>query len=186
MNKLSIKELVKQHFNLVEKAKFASVLTKDGELTLEYPGEELVVGSEIFMLGVDGEKMPLADGEYMLETEVKIVVEGGLVKEIMEAEVEAEVEMMEEEVKEEEEVKLYTEEEMEMIKAALIEEMTKIVEELVGALAEEVALMKEAMESPAEEPLKLGKKPIKTESFGASKSIENRGQALKAFFKSQK
>ena len=98
---LNIKELVKQHFNLVDadssvdstevKEAFATIKTKDGELTMEY--DELEAGKPIFLLDKEGNKVPGPTGMYVLENDKSIRIEDGVIAEVKE------VEDMEEEVR---------------------------------------------------------------------------------------
>ena len=64
---------------------------KDGETKIEFPGETMNVGDDIFI--VNGEdKAPLPVGQYELENETKIVVsEDGKIGEIMEMVIEEEL-----------------------------------------------------------------------------------------------
>ena len=62
--------------------KFAEVTTDKGTLTID---GELAVGAEVF-IEVEGEVVPAADGEYVLEDGRIVVVAEGKVSEIKEAE----------------------------------------------------------------------------------------------------
>jgi len=116
-----LKKLVKTHFNLVDapavveqamaEAKvettnkaFGEILTADGELTLTYEGEELVVGLPIFVKTEDG-NIPAPDGEHQLEGGIQIETEGGVMTEI------STVEAVEEEITEEETEEMMSNEE---------------------------------------------------------------------------
>lgn len=89
---LNIKELVKQHFNLVDadssvdstevKEAFATIKTKDGELTMEY--DELEAGKPIFLLDKEGNKVPGPTGMYVLENDKSIRIEDGVIAEVKE------------------------------------------------------------------------------------------------------
>jgi hypothetical protein len=122
---MNLKELVKRHFNLVDAnatvatVKFATIKTKDGELTMEY--DELAAGKEIFLIDAEGNKVPGPTGEYVLENDKVIRIEDGVIAEVKEA-VEAEEEVVEEEVVEAEEDK---KEEMAELTPALVEELIK-------------------------------------------------------------
>jgi len=90
-----MKELVKQHFNLVDAETkieaFATVKTIDGELEMEY--DELSAGNKINLLTEDG-KVPAPTGEYEVEGNRTIRVEDGVivdVKEVAKAELEDEI-----------------------------------------------------------------------------------------------
>jgi len=71
-----------------------SVKTANGEITIEYDGEALMVGQSAFIMAEDGTKVPVPVGEHPLEDgTVLIVTEEGIVAEVkpMETEVEDEV-----------------------------------------------------------------------------------------------
>ena len=102
METLNIKELVKQHFNLVDATPdvdtpetevaeaFATIKTADGELEMEY--DELAAGKPIFLITEDG-KVPGPTGEYVLENNKSVRVEDGIIAEVKEVQgVEAEEE----------------------------------------------------------------------------------------------
>jgi len=74
-NKMNIRELVKRHFNLVER-KFAEVMLLDGSATLTYNGEELIEGLEVFVITPDG-NLPAPDGTHALVGGAVITTEGG-------------------------------------------------------------------------------------------------------------
>lgn len=104
---------------------FATV--KTDKAVLEYDGEELAVGTEVFITDENGERKPAEDGNYVTEDEKTIVVTDGKVTEILEKE---------EEVKPEEETPA--------------EETTEEVTAEEETPAEEVA--EEPKDEPAEEP----------------------------------
>ena len=72
---MNIRELVKRHFNLVER-KFAEVMLLDGSATLTYNGEELIEGLEVFVITPDG-NLPAPDGTHALVGGAVITTEGG-------------------------------------------------------------------------------------------------------------
>lgn len=87
----SIKELVKQHFNLVEapatedstemmEVDFATIKTKDGELTMKY--DELEAGKPVFVVDEEGNEIPTPTGEYVLDNDVVVRVEDGIIASI--------------------------------------------------------------------------------------------------------
>jgi hypothetical protein len=86
---------------MMSEVKFAEI--KAGDLMINCPDEECVVGSEVFTVDVDGNNIPLADGDYTLDSGETISVVSGKVSAIaitetpVEAEVEVEVEPTEDE-----------------------------------------------------------------------------------------
>ena len=119
--------------------KFGSVATDKGELY--YEGE---VGKdlEVFVEGEDGEMVPAEDGEYVVDKQVWVIVEGK-VSEIKE--VEPEEEPKPAVVEQEEEPKPV--EPTEEVKA--LEAKVKELEELVAAKDEEINQLKEQLKEPA-------------------------------------
>lgn len=110
---------------------FVEVKTADGRILR---ADDIAVDMPVMEITEEGE-MPLEDGEYELFDGNKLVVEGGLIKEVIEAETEGEEEAPEE-VTEELEV---TEE----VAEELTEEVAEVAEEVV---AEEVKQPKEIIE----------------------------------------
>lgn len=100
MNKAKLIEKIKEQLKAVisNEVKFAEV--KAGDLLISSPDEELIVGSEVYTIDQDGMNIPLTDGDYTLDSGVKIKVVGGKVEAIVaaEAEVEAEEEIADAEV----------------------------------------------------------------------------------------
>lgn len=123
METLDIKELVKQHFNLVDAVDetndietevteaFATIKTKDGELEMEY--DELAAGKPIFLITEDG-KVPGPTGMYVLENDKSVRIEDGMIAEVKEvADMEEEEEKVETIAKEDDKEKMgKTKEEM--------------------------------------------------------------------------
>ena len=69
------------------KVELGEMMTSDGSATIEFEGEMLSVGAQVFVTAPDTEeKIPLPDGEYPLESGMILVAEGGMVKELKEPE----------------------------------------------------------------------------------------------------
>ena len=152
--------------------KFGSATSDKGELY--YEGE---VGKdlEVFVEGKDGEMEPAKDGEYVVDKQIWVIVEGKI-SEIKEAEPKAEpkaVEPKPEVVEQEDEPVEPTEE----VKA--LEAKVKELEELVAAKDEEINQLKEKLKEPAAMSAKQQFK--KHEAFNAKEIKEN--PALKFFQK---
>jgi hypothetical protein len=73
---MNIKELIKRHFNLVEK--FAEVMLLDGSATLTYEGEMLMEGIDVFVITPDG-NIAAPDGTHLLVGGISVTTEGGKV-----------------------------------------------------------------------------------------------------------
>lgn len=113
---------------VVSEETFGEIKTADGELTLEYEGEELSVGIAIFVKTEDG-NVPAPDGEHALEGGVIIKTEGGIIAEIKDAEIESE----EEEVASEDEIETGENEEKMSEEVNENEEVIKAVAEIVNS-----------------------------------------------------
>jgi len=75
-----------------QEIKLGSVKTANGELTIEYDGETLVVGQNVWITAEDGTKVPVPVGEHPLEDgTLLIVTEEGIIAEVKEAVVEEEM-----------------------------------------------------------------------------------------------
>lgn len=86
------------------KAELAKLLLKHSVIStdkavIEYDGEELTEGVEVYSTDENGEKVAVADGEYKTEDNKVITVKDGKVESIVEVEVEETVEAEEEEKK---------------------------------------------------------------------------------------
>ena len=64
---------------------------KSGELDIQFDGETLEVGTAVFLIADESEKVSLADGTYKIDEGGEIVVKDGLVESMSEAEAEEEV-----------------------------------------------------------------------------------------------
>ena len=58
------------------------VMTKDGTLTIEFDGDTVAVGTEMFLTNEMGEKLPVPDGEYTLEDDMIAVMVDSKVAEL--------------------------------------------------------------------------------------------------------
>lgn len=88
----SFKTALSEFFNPKKKeeeteVKLGSLKTEDESLTIEFDGEMMALGSELFITNEQGEKLPLPDGEYPLETNLIAVVVDSKVAELKEKEV---------------------------------------------------------------------------------------------------
>jgi hypothetical protein len=129
-NEKTLIEKLKVVLGMVENHKLAQAKLEDGTV-VEYDGEELVVGSVVYVVPAEGEKTLAPAGEHVLENGTKIVVSGeegqeGVVTEIYEKEEEVEP--------------------TEPVEAALTpEEQTAIVSELMQILEPRIAALEEAI-----------------------------------------
>ena len=160
----SIKELVKKHFNLIEKQSFMTIKTADGALTLSYDGEALAEGLAIFVVTEDG-NVAAPDGEHMLEGGVTIRTKDGKIEAIMETTM-AVADVVEEKMAEE------TPEEVvaDVVEEVISEEVIKAVTEAVSDVVSE--MMKKMEETMAKQNEKMTALESKFNSFSSAPAAE--------------
>ena len=99
MNKEQLKELVKQHFNLVDKTpivteeKFGEVFDENKAFKIVFPGDKLKVGDEVKVVTKEGQESLAPNGYHKLEDGTTIKTEGSSVVEIVSPEGKKEEEM---------------------------------------------------------------------------------------------
>ena len=97
MNKEQLKELVKQHFGLVDKAPvketFGEVFDENKAFKIVFPGDTLKVGDEVKVVTKEGQESLAPDGYHKLEDGTMIKTEGSSVVEIVSPEGKTEEEM---------------------------------------------------------------------------------------------
>jgi hypothetical protein len=163
----SIKELVKKHFNLIEKQSFMTIKTADGALTLEYDGEALAEGLAIFVVTEDG-NVAAPDGEHMLEGGVTIRTKDGKIEAIMETTM-AVADVVEEKMAEatpEEVVEEVADTVKEVISEEVISAVTEAVADVVGEM------MKKMEEKMVKYDEKMTALESKFNSFSAAPAAE--------------
>ena len=150
MTSSELKELVKSHFNLVEKTEvtteetFGELKDVNGAFTIKFPGDSLQVGDKVTVVTAEGQEMDAPDGTHELEDGTKIRTVGSVVEEIYGAD--GEKELSAEEMADVEDV---VEEVVDAIEEAAPEaevSVAEIVSEIADALKEEMAAMKTKME----------------------------------------
>ena len=121
---------------------------KSGELDIQFDGETLEVGTPVFLIADDEEKVSLADGTYKIDEGGEIVVKDGLVESMSEAEAEEEVAPEAEEVVDAE----LEEEVIEEVNAD--EESMKVIKEILDdmfkAYAESMEIKMSALDAKLE------------------------------------
>lgn len=178
---MNLRELIKQHFNLVdntvvqpEPIEFATVKTMDGELTLKY--DELSAGKEIFVVDAEGNEVKAPTGEYVLEDTKVVKVEDGVIAEVKEA-VEVEDAAVEaEDVVEEEEMK-EDKEKMAELTPALVEELIR---QLAAVVEEKLQPMEARLASLESTTTKMAVAPaVEPTVIKSNKSMETfKGSAI--------
>ena len=122
---------------------------KSGELDIQFEGESLEVGTAVFLIGENEERVQLADGTYQIDEAGEIVVKDGLVESMSEGEDEEVVEEPEPEV----EAELKEEDEEKMVEANEAESMEvikQILDDMFKAYAESMDIKMSGLESKLE------------------------------------
>ena len=125
---------------------------KSGELDIQFDGETLEVGTPVFLIADESEKVSLADGTYKIDDAGEIVVKDGLVESMTEAEAE---EVVDEEVVEEVAPDAELAEEDEVIEEVNAdEESMKVIKEILDdmfkAYAESMEIKMSALDAKLE------------------------------------
>ena len=69
-----------------EEVSFGSINSKDGSVSIEFDGDSIQIGSDVWVMDQDGQKVPLPVGSYELEDgSILVVNETGKVGEVKEA-----------------------------------------------------------------------------------------------------
>jgi uncharacterized protein YcfL len=167
MDKTKLIESIKSQLKslITSEVKFAQV--KAGDMMISSSDEELVVGSEVFTIDPDGNNIPLADGEYTLDSGEKITVANGKVEGIVNAEA------PETEVEAEVEVEINPEGETETDEAKNPEETKKEdgKEEKVAALEARIAKCEKMLEEMSANNNKMAQELSKVSGEPSTKSI---------------
>lgn len=180
------------------KAELAKLLikysvVKTDKAVLEYDGEELVAGMDVYVTDENGDKVPAEDGEYVTEDNKTITVKDGKVESIVDPS--AEVEAEEDEKKEDEPMEEPTAEEpmpedkkedeevnLEDVNSA-IDELRKEVDELYKIVD---SLLKKVGETRDEADERLKKLECKSLAKPASEEFEALSKRTNKFDKVSK
>tara|TARA_B110000977_G_C11054471_1_gene483562 strand:- start:1029 stop:1670 length:642 start_codon:yes stop_codon:yes gene_type:complete len=180
MNSNELKELVKEHFSLVETTEtvetFGEIMDENKAFTILFPGDELKVGSEVKVRTEEGQELTAPDGEHRLEDGKVITVEAGVVtaietaSEVEEAEGAELKEMtpVEGEIDDKVEFDARTDAEEEGYKDGEADEKSDIVSEVakavIDAVKEEVTKLKEEVEVMKKKMAELEDAPAATKA----------------------
>ena len=123
---------------------------KSGELDIQFDGETLEVGTAVFLIADESEKVQLADGTYKIDDAGEIVVKDGLVESMSEGE-----EVVDEEVVEEVEPEAELAEEEEVIEEVNADEesmrvIKEILDDMFKAYAESMEIKMSALDAKLE------------------------------------
>lgn len=164
---------------------FATI--KTDKAVLEYDGEELAVGTEVFITDENGERKPAEDGNYVTEDEKIIVVADGKVTEILEKENEVEPEEeapadeTNEEVTAEEETPAeeVSEEVVEEVPSEESNDLTERLTALEAKVEELIAIVEKLVEKSETDSNAVEERLSKIEKMSASKTIEEEFEITK-------
>lgn len=182
MTSNELKELVKEHFSLIDAPAevtetFGEVRDINDAFTIKFPGDTLEVGDKVTVVTAEDQEMDAPDGFHELADGRKIKTEGSVVTEILAKEDMAE----EEEVKEEELEEEVKEEEMlevEVEPGVSMEDVVKLIGEVVSEEMKKMqdqykalaAKFEEAMKEPASEKTLPKTNNSKVEKFNVAKA----------------
>ena len=149
---------------------------KSGELDIQFDGETLEVGTPVFLIADDEEKVQLADGTYKIDDAGEIVVKDGLVESMTEAEAE--------EVVDEEVVDAELEEDGEVIEDELVEDdaanmdvIKEILDDMfkayVDSMGVEMSEIKSKLETLTSKNVELKKQLVKLSAQPSVKPISS-------------
>lgn len=188
MNKQDLIEKIKSQLKslVLSEKKFAE--QKAGDRLIATPDENFMIGSEVYMRDDEGNNVPLLDGEYTFDDGVKIIVEAGKIKAMVEpteqgenmteGEVEAETPESESPAKEEkpEEDQPSTSEEMKK----MMERLAKC-EEMISEMAKKFEDMTKKSEKMAQDFSKIAEQPATTKiepAVAEFKSVEEKASSI--------
>jgi hypothetical protein len=149
MTSSELKELVKSHFSLVEKAevtteKFGEAKDVNGAFTIKFPGDSIQVGDKVTIVTAEGQEMDAPDGTHEFEDGTKIRTVGSVVEEIYGAD--GEKELSAEKMADVEDVIEDVVDAIEDVAPDAGVSIEEIISEIADALKEEMASMKTKME----------------------------------------
>jgi len=76
MTRTQLKELVKQHFSLVEAShKFTSAILADGSKVSNEMEDDFAIGQVLFIEDADGKMVPAPEGEHVSESGIQFVLD---------------------------------------------------------------------------------------------------------------
>jgi len=196
-----LKELVKAHFSLVEaeitmenkvvektvNETFGELKDENGAFTIKFPGDSLQIGDKVTVVTTEGQEMDAPNGEHRLEDGTRIVTKDSVVEEIVSADDEKEMAEEDvagvtdgEEIKEDGELEMLEEEPAAEVEVS-IEDMTKIISEVVAEEMKKVKDMYEALNAKVETmsaaPASEKTLPKTSESKVEKFSVENAANA---------
>ena len=127
---------------------------KSGELDIQFEGDSLEVGTAVFLIADDEEKVQLADGTYKIDDAGEIVVKDGLVESMSEGEEVVDEEVVEE-VEPEVEAELKEEDEEKMVEEVNADEesmrvIKEILDDMFKAYAESMEIKMSALDAKLE------------------------------------
>lgn len=165
---------------------FATI--KTDKAVLEYDGEELAVGTEVFITDENGERKPAEDGNYVTEDEKTIVVADGKVTEILEKENEVEPEEeapadeTNEEVTAEEETPAeeVSEEVVEEVPSEESNDLTERLTALEAKVKELIAIVEKLVEKSETDSNAVEERLSKIEKMSAAKPVEEELEITKS------
>lgn len=192
MNKNELIEKIKTQLKSLvsSEAKFAE--QKAGDRLIVTPDENFMIGSEVYLRDEAGNNVPLLDGEYVFDDGVKIVVEAGKIKAMVEPETEVEAAAegeAETEVETPESEAPANEEKPEEDMPSQAEEMKKVMErlakceEMISEMAKKFEAVTKENEEMKQEFSKIAEQPSTSKiepAVAEFKSVEEKSNSIGA------
>ena len=150
MDKSTLKELAKKHFNLTDKIeetiqKFDEAVLVDGTKVTNQSEDSFAEGQTLYVVTEEGETVVAPEGAHMTESGIEVVVDGqGVITQVNRPDESAEEEVSEVEMAEEDMPEETIMEDMD-IKEAIIEAIAEAVMPEMEAMKEKIAMMEEKM-----------------------------------------
>lgn len=163
MNKADLINKIKAQLSKIVESKY--LMVKAGEMMLYTPDEELMLGSEIFLMNEEDTAVDITDGEYALDNGVVIKVEAGKVVSMSAVKDDVEMEETVEEAIEEVQVELLVEI-AEIVNEKTSDEVSEVMSiDIAEDIVEKIMEVVEASEDMDD---------FKEKAFGIKKEMEEK------------
>jgi hypothetical protein len=188
MNKQELIEKIKTQLKSLVSSEVKFAEQKAGDRLIVTPDENFMINSEVYLRDEEGNNVPLLDGEYIFDDGVKIVVEAGKIKAMVEPEAELEDEETDDvQVEETDDVQVdASEDNKETPKEDAMEKLMakiKMIEEKVEEMAKKFEEVEKENEQMKQEFSKIAEQPStsKIETAVAEfKSLEEKANSIGA------
>lgn len=188
MNKQELIEKIKTQLKSLVSSEVKFAEQKAGDRLIVTPDENFMINSEVYLRDEEGNNVPLLDGEYIFDDGVKIVVEAGKIKAMIEPDGElAEEETDDVEVEETDDVEVEaSEDNKETPKEDAMEKLMakiKMIEEKVEEMAKKFEEVEMENEKMKQEFSKIAEQPSTSKiepAVAEFKSLEEKANSIGA------